>query len=48
VAVLLVEQYQDFSLKIADRCYVMDKGQVVMERHVNKLDREAIKQYLMF
>jgi urea transport system ATP-binding protein len=48
VAVLLVEQYLDFALKLADRYYVMEKGAIVMSGTAAALDREAVKPYLAF
>ncbi len=48
VAVLLVEQYFEFALKLADRCYVMEKGAIVMHGSAADLDKEAIKPYLAF
>jgi urea transport system ATP-binding protein len=48
VAVLLVEQYFEFALKLADRCYVMEKGAIVMHGRSDELDTDAIKPYLAF
>ena len=48
VAVLLVEQYFEFALKLADRYYVMEKGAIVMHGKADELDKEAIKPYLAF
>ena len=48
VSVLLVEQYFEFALKLADRYYVMEKGAMVMDGKVAELDKEAIKPYLAF
>jgi len=48
LAVLLVEQYFEFALKLADRCYVMEKGAIVLQGAVGDLDKEAIKPYLAF
>jgi urea transport system ATP-binding protein len=48
VAVLLVEQYLEFALKLADRYYVMEKGAVVLQGTDANRDREAIKPYLAF
>jgi rhodanese-related sulfurtransferase len=46
--VLLVEQYFEFALKLADHCYVMEKGAIVMSGKASELDKEAIKPYLAF
>lgn len=48
VAVLLVEQYFEFALKLADSCYVMEKGAIVMHNRAADIDKEAIKPYLAF
>jgi urea transport system ATP-binding protein len=48
VAVLLVEQYFEFALELADRCYVMEKGAIVMEGRTDQIDTEALKPYLAF
>src|SRR5436305_7257707 len=48
VAVLLVEQYFEFALELADRCYVMEKGAIVMEGRTGEIDTEALKPYLAF
>src|SRR5215472_3851167 len=43
VSVLLVEQYFEFALKLADRYYVMEKGSIVLSGDSASLDKEAIK-----
>jgi urea transport system ATP-binding protein len=48
MSVLLVEQYLEFALKLADRYYIMEKGAIVMEGTSAAKDREAIKPYLAF
>jgi urea transport system ATP-binding protein len=48
VSVLLVEQYFEFALKLADRYYVMEKGSIVLSGDSASLDKEAIKPYLAF
>jgi urea transport system ATP-binding protein len=48
ISVLLVEQYFEFALKLADRYYVMEKGSIVMHGSRADLDKEAIKPYLAF
>ncbi len=48
VAVLLVEQYLEFALKLADRYYVMEKGAIVMSGKAAEIDKEAVKPYLAF
>lgn len=48
ISVLLIEQYLEFSLKLADSWYVMEKGSIVMNGTKADLDKEAIKPYLAF
>jgi urea transport system ATP-binding protein len=48
VAILLVEQYFEFALKLADSYYVMEKGAIVLHGTSADLDKEAIKPYLAF
>jgi urea transport system ATP-binding protein len=48
VAVLPVEQYFEFALELADRCYVMEKGAIVMQGRTGEIDTEALKPYLAF
>jgi urea transport system ATP-binding protein len=48
VSILLVEQYLEFALNLADRYYVMEKGTVVLEGNDAAADEEQIKKYLAF
>src|SRR6516162_5801048 len=48
VSVLLVEQYFEFALKLADRYYVMEKGAIALSGDSAEMDKEAIKPYLAF
>jgi urea transport system ATP-binding protein len=48
LAVLLVEQYFEFALKLADSYYVMEKGRIVLQGKVAEMDKEAVKPYLAF
>ena len=48
LAILLVEQYLDFAVQLADSYYVMEKGAIVMQGKVAEMDQEAIKPYLAF
>jgi urea transport system ATP-binding protein len=48
VAILLVEQYLEFALKLADAYYVMEKGAIVLQGESADKDKEAIKPYLAF
>jgi urea transport system ATP-binding protein len=48
MSVLLVEQYLEFALKLADSYYVMEKGAIVLSGTSADLDKETIKPYLAF
>ena len=48
MAVLLVEQYLEFALDLADSYYVMEKGAIVLHGDSAQEDRESIKPYLAF
>jgi urea transport system ATP-binding protein len=48
LSVLLVEQYIEFAMHLADRYYVMEKGAIVMQGDSAAADQEAIKPYLAF
>lgn len=47
LSILLVEQYLDFALALADECYVMDKGQVVLHVKAGEAKKEDIQQYML-
>ncbi|MSQ07561.1 MAG: urea ABC transporter ATP-binding subunit UrtE [Dehalococcoidia bacterium] len=44
--ILLVEQFLDFALGVADYCYVMEKGAIVLEGPANDLDQGQVREYL--
>ena len=46
MSILLVEQYLDFCLSVADRFYVMDRGSIAAEGPINNLNEGLVKQYL--
>lgn len=46
ISILLVEQFLDFALGIADYCYIMEKGAIVSKGPANALSQDAIKEYL--
>jgi urea transport system ATP-binding protein len=46
IAILLIEQFLDFALGIADTCYVMEKGHIVAKQSASEIDPETIKEYL--
>jgi urea transport system ATP-binding protein len=45
-AVLLVEQFLAFALSVADHCYVMEQGRIVLEGSPQALDQGSLKRYL--
>jgi urea transport system ATP-binding protein len=46
ISILLVEQYLDFCLGVADNFYVMDRGAVVADGPIANLSEELVKKYL--
>jgi urea transport system ATP-binding protein len=46
MSILLVEQYLDFCLNVADRFYVMDRGAIAVEGPIANLNQNVVKQYL--
>ncbi len=44
--ILLVEQFLDFALGVADYCYVMEKGAIVLEGTARDLDQNLIREYV--
>ena len=44
--ILLVEQFLDFALGIADYCYVMEKGTIVLEGAARDLDHNLVREYV--
>jgi urea transport system ATP-binding protein len=46
ISVLLIEQFLDFSMAVADRCFVMERGRIVLEGQPEELDREALRRLL--
>ncbi len=46
IAVLLVEQYLEFALRLADYYYVMEKGLIVSEGIIDDLSKEVIVNHL--
>jgi urea transport system ATP-binding protein len=48
LAVLLVEQYFEFAVQLADSYYVMEKGAIALSGRAGEVDKEAIKPYLAF
>lgn len=46
IAILLVEQYLDFCLEVGDAFYIMDRGSIVAEGPIGRLNDEMVKQHL--
>ena len=46
VSILLVEQYVDFCLSVADSFYIMDRGAIVAEGPISTLSRETVRRHL--
>jgi branched-chain amino acid transport system ATP-binding protein len=46
VSILLVEQNVTFSLKLADRVHIMQRGQIVYEGAVAELDPDKVATHL--
>jgi urea transport system ATP-binding protein len=44
MAVVLVEQYLDFALSLADRCAVMDRGRVVLSGATADIDEAEVRR----
>lgn len=47
LTILLVEQYLDFCRELADRVYIMDRGEVVHAGEAADLDREEVRRHLV-
>lgn len=48
MAILLVEQFLDFALGVADHYYVMETGAIVAEGTIQEFNQEVVKEYLAF
>ena len=46
MSILLVEQFLDFALAVADHCYVMERGAIVLQGTLAALDQAALQEYL--
>ena len=45
-SVLLVEQSLDFAMTVADHCFLMERGEIVLEGPTGTLDQDLMRQYL--
>ena len=46
ISILLIEQFLDFALRVADYCYVMEKGHIVSEGNTTDLNQDIIREHL--
>ncbi len=46
ISILLVEQYLDFALELADYFYIMEKGIIVFQGYINQLTENVVKEHL--
>lgn len=46
ISLLIVEQYIDFVMEVADYCYAMDKGRIVMQGKTGDLDLHHIQEQI--
>jgi urea transport system ATP-binding protein len=46
MTIVLVEQFLDFALSVADHCYVIERGEVVLEGERNALDERTLRELL--
>ncbi len=46
LSILLVEQYMEFALRLADFCYIMEKGSIAFHGDVKELSRDHIKSHM--
>lgn len=46
MAILLVEQYFDFARDLADRFYVMDRGEIVLSGKADEMDEDDVRRHL--
>jgi urea transport system ATP-binding protein len=46
MTIVLVEQYLDFALELAEHCVVLSRGEIVMRGKVKELDPAQVKKHL--
>jgi urea transport system ATP-binding protein len=46
MSILLVEQFLDFALGVADYCYVLEKGSIVSDSVAEGVDQGIVREYL--
>ena len=47
ISILLVEQFMEFAFRLADYCYVMEKGVITYKGLINNLTKGEIKNHLV-
>ncbi len=47
MAILLVEQYYEFAKELADSYVVMDRGHAVLSGHIDDIEEEKVRSYLV-
>jgi branched-chain amino acid transport system ATP-binding protein len=46
VSILLAEQNINFALAVSNRCYIMEKGQIVFNGNSSEISQDTIRKYL--
>lgn len=46
MAIVLVEQFFDFAVELADRIAVMDRGRIVLSGRTSELDQEEVRRWM--
>jgi urea transport system ATP-binding protein len=46
ITLVLVEQYLDFALELAERCVVLSRGEIVLQGPVRELDPAQVRKHL--
>ncbi|HTO96483.1 MAG TPA: ATP-binding cassette domain-containing protein, partial [Myxococcales bacterium] len=46
MTLVLVEQYLDFALELAEHCVVLSRGEIVMQGRVKELDPAQVRKHL--
>jgi urea transport system ATP-binding protein len=46
ISILVIEQFLDFALRVADYCYVMEKGHIVSKGSTGDLSQDIIREHL--
>lgn len=46
MSILLVEQFLDFALGVADHCFVIEKGNIVSSSAASEVDQNIVREYL--